>query len=43
LERVKTTNGRSLSCWKPIGTTNRTWRFLQNINDYVQHFNSHIE
>jgi len=43
LERVKTTNGRSLSCWKPIGTTNRTWRFLQNINDYVQHVNSHIE
>ncbi|MES2477238.1 MAG: hypothetical protein V4640_15745 [Verrucomicrobiota bacterium] len=48
LERVKVTNGRRLSCWKPVqsgagSNIVRSWRFLQNINDYVQHVNSHIE
>lgn len=45
LEKVPVGKRKILSCWKPlgIGTNNRTWRFLQNINNYVQHVNSHIE
>ena len=45
LEKVPVGNRTFLSCWKPMGTgtNNRTWRFLQNINNYVQHVNSHIE
>jgi hypothetical protein len=45
LERVVVGKKTILSCWKPrgSGTSNRTWSFLQNINDYVQHVNSQIE
>ena len=36
------------TCWWPNqrgsgNNTQRSWGFLQNINDYVQHVNSHIE